>query len=149
MFLVLYYFISPIIIIIAVRQMESPTKSHEPLDDECDEEVDYDVELYEEYASFLRQNHTGSNHPYDLMALYHMFIAMKRDEIEAEVRKNESESAVNNVGASGVVVGDDRETESADPHIFQKSNKLVQIMMKQIFKNICILCGPKRTKDTD
>ena len=115
MFLVLYYFISPIIIIIAVRQMEPPTKSHEPLDDECDEEVDYDVELYEEYASFLRQNHTGSNHPYDLMALYHMFIAMKRDEIEAEVRKNESESAVNNVGASGVVVGDDRETESADP----------------------------------
>ena len=95
--------------------MESPTKSHEPLDDECDEEVDYDVELYEEYASFLRQNHTGSNHPDDLMALYHMFIAMKRDEIEAEVRKNESESAVNNVGASGVVVGDDRETESADP----------------------------------
>ena len=88
MFLVLYYFISPIIIIIAVRQMESPTKSHEPLDDECDEEVDYDVELYEEIGSFFRQNSKGSNHPDDLMALYHMFINMKRDEIAAEVRKN-------------------------------------------------------------
>jgi len=95
--------------------MASPTNNYEALDDECDEEVDYDVELYEEIGSFFRQNSKGSNHPDDLMALYHMFINMKRDEIAAEVRKKESESARNTVGASGVVVSGDRETESADP----------------------------------
>ena len=46
-----------------------------------------------------------------------MFCNLKIDEKEAEMKKNESESYMDTVCASGAVVGDDIETESstADP----------------------------------